>query len=401
MERRLPRDQARRIALAAQGFCDPPPTGRVDVRHLRRVLDRVGVVQIDSVNVLARAHYLPAYSRLGPYPTALLDDLAYRRRELFEYWGHEASLIRVDDHRLYRHRMAGWRPWQRVRRLQADDPGYIDRVEAEIAERGPLQAAELTDPGDGHGSWWGWSKGKVACEWLFATGRVAVADRWNFARRYDLCQRVLPAEVLAAPTPAPEDAQRALLSQAARSLGVATAADLADYHRLRVTDARPRIAELVAAGDLEPVAVDGWGEPAYLHADARLPRRTDACALLSPFDPLVWFRPRAERLFGFRYRIEIYRPVAQRTYGYYVLPFLLGERLVARVDLKADRTVGRLLVHAAWIEPDAEPERVAVALAGELDRLARWQQLPTVVVASKGNLAPQLARAVAHGSATV
>ena len=381
--------QARRVALACQGFTDPAPRGRVDVRHLRRVIARVDLIQIDSVNVLERAHYLPALSRLGPYPRGLLDDLTYRRGELFEYWGHEASLVPVADQPLYRGRMARMaQPSNRERRLI--DSGLVAAVEAEVAERGPLLASEVHPPRNGRGPWWDWHDGKVACEYLLASGRFAVAARRNFARVYDLAERVLPAEVLARPTPAPDAALRMLLAKAARALGVATLPDLADYHRVRRPVARPLVADLVADGVLEPVTVEGWSEPAYLHAEARLPRRVDARALLAPFDPLVWFRPRAERLFGFRYRVEIYVPAAQRVHGYYVLPFLLGDRLVARADLKADRQARRLLVRSAWLEPGHDPVAVATPLAAELASLAGWLGLVDVAVAERGDLAPAL-----------
>jgi uncharacterized protein len=390
--RALSLDRARRLALAAQGFTDEAPRGRVDARHIRRVFRRVGLVQIDSVNVLERAHYLPFFSRLGPYRKGILDDLAYRRRELFEYWGHEASLIPVGDHALYRDRMRSWVS-ARAEQLAADEPGYLEQVLAEIRARGPLLPSELSDPGDGRGAWWGWNKGKIACEYLFARGHLAVAGRRQFARLYDLAERVLPAAVLAEPTPEPEAAHRALVLAAARHQGVATIADLADYHRLPVTTVRRVAAELAAEGLLEPVDVAGWNEPALRDPDAAVPRRVAARALLAPFDPLVWHRPRLERLFGFRYRLEIYTPASARVHGYYVLPFLLGDRLVARVDLKADRRAGALRVRAAWIEPAAGAEAVGPELAAELVSMARWLDLETVTVERRGDLAAVLRRA--------
>jgi uncharacterized protein len=395
--RALTSSQARRIALAAQGFADPRPPGRVDVRHLRRVLRRVQLLQIDSVNVLVRSHYLPLFSRLGPYPDGLLDDLAYRRREVFEYWGHAASLVPVEQHRLLRHRMRRCAtPGREEAALAAAEPGYVDAVEAEIAARGPLQASELSDPGDRGGPWWGWAKGKIACEWLFGQGRLAVAERRGFARVYDLAERVLPPEVLAAPTPSEEEADRALLLLAARAQGVATAADLADYYRLPPGRIRRRLDDLVHEGLLERVEVEGWGEVAYLHPDARLPRRVDATALVSPFDSLVWRRERIERLFGFHYRLELYVPAPRRVHGYYVLPFLHGETLAGRVDLKADRAAGVLRVPAAWREPGADPAGTARALASELQRMARWLGLTGVVIDGGGDLADPLAGWVAH-----
>ncbi len=389
--------EARRVAVAALGLHARRPAGAVDRRHVRAVLRSVALLQIDSVNIVARAHYLPLFSRLGAYPTGLLDRMAYRDRELFEYWGHEASLLPVAVHPLLRWRMA------RAARSDAwgiarERPGYVEAVLAEVGARGPVAAADLEPPRTSprRGTWWDRSDAKRALEILFWTGEVAVATRTaGFERRYDVPERVLPAAVLAAPTPTEDEAHRALLERAARSHGVGTARDLADYFRLPLTASRARLAELVEAGALLAVAVEGWAEPAYLHPAVAVPRRVDACALLAPFDPLVWERARAERLFGFRYRIEIYVPAAQRRYGYYVLPFLLGDRLVARVDLKADRAAGQLRVLGAWAEPTADPAPTAAALAGELAALARWLELADVTVAARGDFAPLLARVVA------
>ncbi len=389
--------QARRIALAAQGFADPPPGGAPDRRHLRRVLGRTGLLQIDSVNVLRRAHYLPGYSRLGPYRTELLDAMTYRRpRELFEYWGHEASLLPLRLHPNLRWRMADGHAWGGVARLAREHPHLIDWVRTEVAEKGPLTAAELeADAPRRTGNWgWNWTAAKIALEWLFWRGEVLVTHRNSgFARVYDLPERILPAELLEAPTPEPAEAFRELVRVAARGLGVATEADLRDYLRLPVAGARTAVRELAEAGELVPVTVAGWRQPAYLHRDARLPRRIGAATLISPFDPVVWRRERAERLFGFTYRIEIYTPAAKRVHGYYVLPFLLGDRLVARVDLKADRAAGVLRIPAAWTEPDAPPETPA-ALAVELRRLAGWLGLEAVAAPERGDLAADLAKEV-------
>ena len=387
--------QARRIALAAQGFADPAPGGLPDRRHLRRVLGRTKLLQIDSVNVLQRAHYLPPYSRLGPYPTALLDTVAYRRpRELFEYWGHEASLLPMALHPYLRWRMADGHAWGGVARIVKEQPQLVKWVLGEVRDNGPLTAAEVeADVPRRTGNWgWNWSDAKRALEWLFWKGEVLVAYRNGaFARVYDVPDRVLPAEVLNAPTPPPAEAHRELVRVAAGALGVATEADLRDYFRLPVADARQAVRDLVEAGELVPVEVDGWRPAAYLQRDARLPRWIRAATLVSPFDPVVWRRERAERLFGFNYRIEIYVPAAQRLYGYYVLPFLLGDRLVARVDLKADRAAGVLRIPAAWGEPDAPPE-TAERLAVELRRLAGWLGLDEVATPERGDLAPSLAR---------
>jgi uncharacterized protein YcaQ len=374
---------ARRIALAAQGFAARRPRGRIDVRHVRRALGRVGVLQIDSINVLARSHELPLFARLGPYPRGLLVELTERRRELFEYWAHMASFAPVSLHPLLRWRMAraAGEAWRGVRALQRDRPGYIEEVYAEVAARGPLTAAQLEDPGAKRGPWWGWANGKIALEWLFWNGRISAAGRGrNFERVYDITERIVPASVLASPTPDVEDAHRALLLLAARWHGIGTARDLADYFRLKMPEARPRLRELVEAGALLPVRVEGWRDVAFLHPQARAPRRVDARALLSPFDSLVWERSRTERLFGMQYRIEVYTPAHKRVHGYYVLPFLLGEHLVARVDVKSDRRTSTLRVHATHVEPahEASAARIRAELKEELRLMADWLGLEHV-----------------------
>jgi uncharacterized protein YcaQ len=388
--KRLSASQARRVALAAQGFGGAVPAGRVDRRHLHRVMGQVRVLQIDSVNVVVRSHYLPVFSRLGAYERDLIDREAYRRRTLFEYWAHEASLVPVALQPLLRWRMARGEAWGRMARMAEEKPGYVQAVFDEVTDRGPLAASELSEPGARRGPWWGWADGKATMEWLFWTGQVAVAERRNFERRYDLPERVLPPEVLATPTPPVEEAHRRLLAHAAAAHGVGTAADLADYFRIRVPEARPRLAELVESGELVPADVEGWDRPAYLHVDSRLPRRIDRCALLSPFDSLVFERSRTERLFGFRFRLEVYVPAALRVHGYYVLPFLLGDQLVGRVDLKADRRRRVLLVPGAFAEPGADERRLVVSLAGELIRLAGWLGLDGIEVGDRGDLAGAL-----------
>ncbi|MFL6128168.1 MAG: winged helix-turn-helix domain-containing protein [Mycobacteriales bacterium] len=396
----LSADQARRTALAAQGLADPRPAGRVDARHLRRVLDRLGLLQIDSVNVLSRSHYLPAFARLGPYPRAVLDRMSWGpRAELFEYWGHAASLIPLRLHPFLRWRMQRNRsldsPWWRPLRRR---PELVEEVRALVAAKGPIGAGVTGEARPNRpGQMWNWSDGKVALEYLFVTGEVATAGRPHFERLYDLPERVLPPEVLALPTPPVEEAQRELVRVSARAMGVATIADLADYFRLRVDGTRLRVAELVEAGELLPVRVEGWPAPGYLWAGTPIPRRVAARALLSPFDSLVWERARTERIFDFRYRIEIYTPAANRVYGYYVLPFLLGDRLVGRVDLKADRARRRLLVQAAHSEHPSAPPEVAAELAAELATMAGWLGLDDVVVQPRGDLAPALCAAVAAG----
>ena len=355
---------------------------------------RLGLVQVDSVNVLARAHYLPAFSRLGDYDTARLDRLSQRApRRLFEYWGHEASLIRVDLQPLLRWRMAraAKDAWGRMQRIQREHPHVVEEVLAAVRDRGPVAASALSDGRPKRSGWWEWSEIKTACEWLFWSGQITCARRVGFERLYDVPERVLPRAVAQAPTPDPADAQRELVRVASRALGIAAERDLRDYFRLPVIDARERVLELVEAGELQRVEVEGWREPAYLHPDARVPRRVNARALLGPFDPLLWERSRVERLFGLRFRLEIYVPAPKRVHGYYVLPFLLGDEIVARVDLKADRANGALLVQAAHEEPDAPPEAIP-ALRDELSRMARWLGLERVRVAGRQGPARALGR---------
>ena len=410
---RLSAAQARRIALAAQGFAEPRPRGRVDTRHIRRAIERVGLLQLDSVSVLCRSHYLPVFSRLGPYPRALLDRLAVHtrsgrapraqpdRRELFEYWGHEASLLPVSLHPLLRWRMAraGVEAWDSVRRLAREHPELLEEVYELVAARGPLRAADTGfTHAPGQREMWDRHDGKTALEHLFYTGRVTAARRRNFERIYDVAERVLPAAVLDTPTPPEDEAQRELVRISARRLGVATEPDIGDYFRLPRAASKARVGELSEAGELTPVEVEGWQAQGYLWPDARRPRRVRARALLSPFDSLIWRRERTERLFSFRYRLEIYTPAAKREYGYYVLPFLLGEELVARVDLKAETATGRLLVPGAYLEPGQDPAAVAPELAAELGLMAGWLGLERIQIESRGDLAAPLRRAVKERS---
>lgn len=382
-------DQVRRVALAAQGFDRPRPAGRIDIRHVRAVIRRLDLLQIDAVQAVERAQYVPLYSRLGPYPTALLDVAAYRRRELFEAWAHEASLVAIDRWPALGHRRAHW-SGRRAARLQAERPGFIAAVRDEIAARGPLTARELSDPGERTGPWWGWSPGKAALEALFAWGEVAIADRCGQTRRYDLTERVIPSKVRARPALDRDTAYRQLLLVAADALGVATAADLVDYYRLHGPTARPIIEQLVRDGQLETVSVHGWDRPAYRAPGARMPRRIVAAALLTPFDPLVWNRQRTERVFDFRYRLEFYVPARQRRYGYFVMPFLLGDQLVARLDVKADRAGRMLRVPGAFLEASASARYVVGPLATELRTLAAWLDLDRVEIGEVGNLSGPL-----------
>lgn len=371
---------ARRIALAAQGFGGRQ--GASDARKIGRAVDRIGLIQIDSVNAVVRSHYLPTFSRQGPYLRAELDRLAAgRRRKLFEYWGHEASLIPVETWPLLRWRMerarAGEGTYGGVARFGRERSDFIASVLKEIEARGPLSATELSGADKARGGWWGWSDGKRALEWLFWAGLVTTAARRNFERLYDLPERVLPAGVAGSAAPTPAEAQRALLLIAARAQGVSTERDLRDYWRIGPEDARARLNELAEEGAVAPATVQGWRDPAWLDPEARRPRRVDATALLSPFDNLIWFRPRTERLWGFRFRLEIYTPAEKRVHGYYVLSFLHRERLQARVDLRAVRAEGALQVHAVHLEPGADAD-VREALGVELRRLADWLGLAEV-----------------------
>lgn len=353
------------------------------------MVTRLGAIQIDATNVVVRSHYLPVFSRLGPYSRQALDDTTYTHRELFEHWGHSASFLPVELYPLLRPRMRAATATEWGRRWLEDHPGYLDRVRAEVAERGPLNAASLpeTDPGGG-GGFGAWSNPKLALEWLLRTGELAVAHRRNFERYYDLTARVIPRHILDAPEPGAREAVRELLLIAARSLGVGTAKDLADYFRIRVSTTRPVLDELVEDERLLRGSVSEWRQPAYLHADAR-DEPVDACALVSPFDSLVWERSRTERLFGMRYRLQLYTPRGQRR-GHYVLPFLLGEDLVARCDLKADREQGALVAPGAWLEPGQRWRDVAEPLAAELRTLAHWLGLEAVDVRGPRALASYL-----------
>ncbi len=396
--------EARRIALAAQGFRDQAhqvPT----MRTLARTVARTGVLQVDSVNVLQRAHYMPLFSRMGPYDVDLLRRATeVGPRRLVEYWAHVQALMPVElwpvmQHRrdYYTERQGKWWP------IVAERAGIAEEVLAAVRARGPVTARDLEaefDEGRRSKEHWGWnwSQARRVLDYLYMVGQVAIAGRTTqFEPRYDVPERVLPAEVLNAPIPTRPEAERILIERAARSHGVATVQCLADYYRMSGTVTKQAVADLVEAGVLLPVSVEGWSRPAYLHAEAARPRKVGARALLSPFDPVVWERTRAELLFDFHYRIEIYTPAHQRVHGYYVLPFLLGDRIVARVDLKADRRHRRLLVPSAWAEPHA-PAETSAELALSLRELATWLDLDQIVVGHAGDLAHGLGDAVA-GSA--
>jgi uncharacterized protein len=400
--------EARRLAIASQGFGHRPASP--GPAHLRRLAARLSAFQIDSVNVLVRAHYVPAFARLGPYPMEALDTLTYRKRELFEYWGHAACLLPIALYPLVRYRMRS----DLVREyLRSDRGAYMAGVLDQVAERGPLAAGDLADPGTRSGKWWGWGSGKAALEHLYDAGLLAIAGRRGFERLYDLTERVIPRAALEAPAPPREEAMKELVCLGAAACGVGTFADFAAYLNTDGwRDRRPYgpygdrppgrikpvgrglLAELLEEGRLRPVRVEGWKEQAYLHPGARVPRSVDARAVVTPFDSLVWERARIDRLFGMKYTIELYTPPPKRVYGYYVCPFLLGDTLVGRCDLKADRQRGVLLVPGAFAEPGQEARRVAPALAEELDLMRSWLGLDRIEVGTRGDLAADLRRAV-------
>jgi len=379
--------QARRLALSAQGFNSRQPPATITSRHVTQLIERLGVLQIDSVNALVRSHYLPLYSRLGNYPQKLLDQAAWsqgRQRKLFEYWGHEASLLPVELYPLMRWRMQrasqGEGIYQQMARFGREQQPTIARVLQAVRDQGALGAGSLNTRQERAGPWWDWSEEKHALEWLFAAGEVTVAGRRGFERLYDLPERVLPSSIINHPQLSEADAQRGLLLHAVKALGVGTEKDIRDYFRQDPAPARTGLAELVEEGAIEVVQVKGWKQPAYVLPEFKVPKKVTASALLSPFDSLIWERGRTERLFDFHYRLEIYTPAHKRVYGYYVLPFLHNERIAARVDLRAERAAGRLAVHAVHEEEPGLDEEGMFALAAHLRRLADWLGLPEVLI---------------------
>ncbi|MFN8070731.1 MAG: crosslink repair DNA glycosylase YcaQ family protein [Mycobacterium sp.] len=395
---RLTAVQARRIAVAAQGFGQQPARS-VKRADLRRLIRRIQVLQLDSVSFAVRAHYAPVFSRLGPYDRGMLDAAAWSHtargpRLLVEYWAHEAALMAVEDWPLMRWRMREYVHGRWGVDIVKSNPRLVDEVVAAVGELGPSTAGQIeahleTATRRGKGAWWNRSETKWVAEALFASGVLTTAHRVGFARHYDLVERVLPAEALARQVD-DADALRELTMRAATALGVATEADIRDYFRMRPAEVRPALADLVGDRLLEPVEVEGWDAQAYLVAGRSVPRTDRGTALLCPFDPLIFFRPRVQRLFGFEYRIEIYTPAAKRKFGYYVWPFLLDGELVGRVDLKADRAAGVLRVPGAFVEPGREPARVAGALAGELQTMANWLGLGDVAIEERGDLSREL-----------
>jgi uncharacterized protein len=393
--KRLTQAQARRAAITAQGLGAARPSTTPNLGHVVRAVRTMGLLQIDSVNVVERAHLLTLFSRLGPFDSRLLGR-ALEERRLFEYWGRMASFCPIEDFPVYRHRMRRHAEarGQWIREMNAKAPGYVESVYRQVAERGPLTVADLDEPGQRAGPWWGWADGKTALEHLFGAGRISVPFRRNFTRYYDITERVIPRRYLDAPEPSDADALRYLILQAAKALAVGTARDLLDYFWIRAAEGRRALAGLVAEGSLVEVEVEGWPAPAYMHPDARIPRATDTRALVNPFDPFVWNRERLERIHDFRYRIEIYVPAPKRVHGYYVLPFLLGDNFVARVDVKADRKAGVLRVPGAFLEDGADSARVARELGVELGEMARWLGLGRIDVSQNGDLSTHLRKAV-------
>jgi len=411
----LSQPEARRLAIASQGFgkrSAKPPLAR-----LRALVARLYAFQIDSVNVLVRAHYVPAFARLGPYPMDALDTLAYRTRELFEYWGHAACLLPNELYPLVRYRMEKHTAVAEEY-MRSERGAGLARVYAEVAERGPITGGELSNPGKSSGRWWGWSDGKARLEYLYDAGLLAIAGRRGFERLYDIRERVIPQAVIEMPIPAREDSMKQLICLGARACGVGTFTDIVRYldvdgwrdrlppgpywewrkdrRRRAKPIAKRLVSELVEEGRLLPVRVDGWKDHAYLDPTARVPRCVDTRALVTPFDSLVWERDRIERLFGMRYTIEMYTPPPKRIYGYYVCPFLLGDTLVARLDLKADRERRVLMVRSAFLEPNQRARDIVSNVTEELKLMQMWLKLDSIEVHDRGDLAKVLVRACAR-----
>jgi uncharacterized protein YcaQ len=394
----LSKQDARRIAIRAQGLAagrtaensDSPVT----FEDINRSIRAMGLLQIDSVNVCVRSHYMPLFSRLGSYEMSLLDRLAYEEKSVFETWAHAACFVPVEDHRLFRQRMAAHQPRNRVAGLAEEKPGYLEDMLKQVRERGPLTASDLDGAGKRSGPWWGYTTGKIAMEWYFAVGEVSVAERRNFARYYDLTERVIDEKHLNCATPSVEESHREMMQLAVRAHGVGTAGELANYYGIKNADAKVSLDELAQEGVIQRVSVENWGDDAFTPIDIASTKPTNARALLTPFDPLVWNRDRIERIFDFLYRIEIYVPEKKRQYGYYVYPFVLGEDLVARVDLKAERDKGTLRVKGAFVEAEFDQDYVAANLADELRLMADWLGLKRVGTGRRGNLMSKLRTAL-------
>lgn len=393
-------DRARRMTLAAQGFADPRPSGKVTKRHMQRVMGRLGVIQLDSIPVVIRTQYLPFHSRLGPYDSALFDRVAYKDDAWFEAWSHEASLLPVaaePNFRWMRERAANGATWKGLYEVSQREPGYVQSVLDEVRERGAVTGGTLSDPrpvkGDGSG-WWHRSLGVLALDWLFRIGEVGIRRQGNFEKVFSPLDSIVPAGILNAPTPAPDDAISELIVASVRSLGVGTAEDIADYYRLPIRDIRRLLPDVAESGRIHPTSVAGWDKPAYVDPGAKTPRKVEGATVLSPFDPIVWKRDRAERIWGFDYRIEIYVPEAKRRWGYYVLPVLVDGHLVARLDVKTDRADGVLRIKQAHLEAGNTADDVAERVGPAVRDLATLVGVDDIAVEPKGALAPSLARAL-------
>ncbi|MBT3996548.1 MAG: winged helix-turn-helix domain-containing protein [Chloroflexi bacterium] len=390
----LSKQDAKRIAIRAQRLAGERPDKAIVIDDVQRSIRAMNLLQIDSVNVCVRSHYMPLFSRLGIYDQNLLDELVYDKKSVFETWAHAACFVPVEDHRLFRPRMAAQKPRRHVAEIMQERPGYLEDVLEQVRDRGLLTASDLDDAGKRSGPWWGYTIGKVAAEWHFAVGALSIGDRRNFARYYDLTERVVPAEHLNGVTPTTEEAHREMMLMAVTAHGIGTAEDFADYYHLKNGDAKKRLAELVETGMIQQLGVEGWDNIAFAPLTIESTEPTHARALLTPFDPLVWNRDRIDRIFDFFYRIEIYVPEKKRQYGYYVYPFVLGEDLVARVDLKADRHKGVLRVQSAFVEDGQDHDYVAANLADELRLMADWLGMKRVVLGRKGNLIAALRSAL-------
>lgn len=395
--------EARRVALAAQGFANPRPSSAVTQRHVVGVFRNVGAIQIDAVNVLVRSQELPLFSRLGSHKRTAIAE-ATKQGKIFEYWAHEAAHIPIEFHPLFRWKMDAARRGDSAHwglsTFYAANMAFVESIYSRVVSDGPFTSRELSSRNGPKGAWWDWDEAKTALEYLFWTGRLMSRARGNdFSRIYDIPERILPQSILAMVTPSEHDARKTLIAHSAASMGIGTASDLADYFRQKLMVVRPLIKELVEDGVLREVHVEGWNEVAYLHSSARLPQSIHTRALLSPFDSLVWCRPRNERLFNFHYRIEIYTPQHKRRFGYYVLPFMLNGEIVGRVDVKANRAERTLKVHASFAEAGVDRSDVAKHLSTELTEMATWLDLDHVVVARRGNLSTSLRSAMkVHGS---
>ena len=402
----LSNQDVKRIAIRAQGLSGKRSETPATLDDVSRSIRAMGLLQIDSVNVCVRSHYMPLFSRLGNYDQGLLDQLAYKEKSIFETWAHAACFVPVEDHHLFRQRMGTEdlqqrvarmvkeKPGHRISKLVTERPGFLEDVLDQVRNRGELTASDLEGAGKRSGPWWGYTSGKIAMEWHFAVGTVSIADRRNFARYYDLTERVIPAEYLNGSTPSIEESHREMMRLAVQAHGVGTAEDFADYYHLKNAQAKARLGELAESGEIQMVNVEGWDQPAYAPLNIESTEPANARALLTPFDPLVWNRDRIERIFDFFYRIEIYVTEPKRQYGYYVYPFVLGDDLVARVDLKAERDKSVLRVKGAFAEEGQDQENVAANLADELRLMASWLGLKRVVAGRKGNLIPELRSAL-------